>query len=107
VFDFSRFEYSKLLNGIVDALPTSACFHTAHGTFLTVRHLNPTTQTMADYEVYFTASRSGKKPASVNLFIQSAYVRDQEHKNSPKKKKIGFFVILHNVLANKPIKPSA
>jgi hypothetical protein len=105
VFDFSRFEYSKLLNGIVEALPSSPCFHTAHGTFLTVRQLNPTTQTMADYEVYFTASRSGTKPASVNLFVQSAYVRDQEHENPPKKKKIGFFVILHNVLANKPIKP--
>lgn len=107
VFDFGRFEYSKLLNEIVDALHESSCFHTAHGTFLTVRRLNPTTQTLADYEVYFTASRSGKKPASVNLFIQSAYIRDQEHKNPPKKKKIGFLVILHNVLAKIPIKPSA
>lgn len=105
VFDFIRFEYSKLLSTIVQALPSSTCFHTAHGTFLTVRQLNLITQAMDDYEVYFTASRSSAKPASVNLFVQSAYVRDQKHKNPPKKKKIGFFVILHNVLANKTIKP--
>jgi len=53
------------------------------------------------------AGRAAKKGV-VNLYVQSAYVRDAEHaSNRPKKKPISFFVILFNTLHNKPIKIQA
>ena len=60
-----------------------------------------------DYEVYFTASRSSKKGV-LNLFIQSAYVRDPAYRPSRPKvnhwSRIGFGIILYNTLNKIPIK---
>ena len=57
-----------------------------------------------EYDIFFEVSRAAKKGV-VNLYVQSAYVRDAEHaSNRPKKKPISFFVILFNTLHNKPIK---
>lgn len=104
IFDFGRYAQSRQLPEIVRALPTSACYHTNHGNFFTVRLLNPATGQEDTYEVYFTASRSSSKAVPLNLFVQSAYVRDRLHANRPSRKKIGFFVILHNILNGRPIK---
>jgi hypothetical protein len=107
IFDFHRYECSKRLPAIVQALPTASCYHTGHGNFFTVEILNDETRSAETYEVYFSASRSGTKPVRVNLFVQSAYVRDPAHRtNRPKGKRIGFFVILHNTLHGKTIKPA-
>ena len=106
MFDFKRYECSKQLPSIVSGLPSAPCFHTGHGNFFTVKLLNQTTGQEETYEVYFTASRSSAKPVCVNLFVESAYVRDREHNNRPARKKINFFVILHNTLHSKPINPS-
>lgn len=103
IFDFARYEQSKLLRDIVAALPVSPCFHTSHGNFFTVKSLNPVTGLEETYEVYFTASRSSSKAVPLNLFVQSAYVRDRLHVNKPSRKKIGVFVILHNTLNGRPI----
>jgi hypothetical protein len=104
IFDFDRYAQSKLLRAIVAALPTSPCFHTNHGNFFTVKSLNPATGQEDTYEVYFTASRSSSKAVPLNLFVQSAYVRDRQHGNKPSRKKIGVFVILHNTLYGRSIK---
>lgn len=104
IFDHARYECSKRLRTIIEELPKSPCYHTDHGNFFTVRALNEATGVEESYEVYFTASRSGTKPARVNLFVQSAYVRDRLHTNQPVRKKISFFVILHNTLNARPIK---
>ena len=104
IFDQSRYECSKRLQAIIKELPKSPCFHTGHGNFFTVRLLNEVSGIDECYEVYFKASRSGTKPARVNLFVESAYVRDRAHANRPAKKKISFFVILHNTLRGKEIK---
>lgn len=104
IFDFARYEQSKRLVEIVEALPTSPCFHTNHGNFFTVKSLNPSTGQQETYEVYFTASRSSSKGTPLNLFVQSAYVRDRHHANKPSRKKISFFVILHNTLNGVAIK---
>ena len=106
-FDFHRYECSKHLPSIVRALPTSVCQHTKHGTFFTVKLLNPKTAIEENYEIYFRASRSGSKPPMVNLFVQSAYIRDTAHRqNQPSRKKVNFFVILHNTLVQKTLKPA-
>ncbi len=60
-----------------------------------------------EYDVFFTASRASRKRGVVNLYIQSAYARDVEHGNRPRMTSpIGFYVILYNVLNNRPIKPA-
>ncbi|BBU70078.1 hypothetical protein ICHJ_P060 (plasmid) [Fluviibacter phosphoraccumulans] len=56
------------------------------------------------YEIYFKASRSGQRGGLIKLFVQSAHVRDASHKSSQPKKKIGLFVILHNIQTNQPIR---
>jgi hypothetical protein len=104
IFDFDRYEQSRQLPDIVRALPVSPCFHTDHGNFFTVKNCNPATGQEATYEVYFTASRASSKAVPLNLFVQSAYIRDRLHTNRPSRKKIGFFVILHNTLNGRPIK---
>jgi len=104
IFDFDRYEKSRQLPEIVRSLPESPCFHTQHGNFFTVRRFNTVTGQEETYEVYFTASRSSSKVIPLNLFVQSAYVRDRQHANRPSRKKIGFFTILHNVMHGRPIK---
>jgi hypothetical protein len=60
--------------------------------------------TVIEYDIFFAASRSSKK-GRLNLFVQSAYVRDALHgSNRQHKKPIGLYVILFNVLHDKPIK---
>lgn len=104
VFDFGRYELSKRLPEIVKAIDRRACFHSGKGNFFLIELLTSEGQRQ-EYEVYFEASRSGKRGGLINLYVQSAYVRDASHKSSqPKKKKIGLFVILHNIQNNKPIR---
>lgn len=104
IFDFERYERSKQLKEIIEGLPKAPCFHTGQDNFFTIKTLNPATGQEECYEIYFTASRSGTVPRRLNLFIQSAYVRDRYHPNQPSRKKIGFLVVLHNKLAGLPIK---
>jgi hypothetical protein len=103
LFDFGRYECSKQLPEIVRALPVSPCYHTGHGNFFTVKLFNALLGEEETYEVYFKASRSSTRPVRLTLFVQSAYVRDRAHGNPPSRKKINFFVILHNTLHRKPI----
>lgn len=104
VFDFDRHQLSFNLPGIVAALSSSKkCFHTEKGNFFIVKLLDEEDRTV-EYEVYFTVSRSSQRGV-LNLFIQSAYVRDDEHtEGRPKKKPIGFQIILYNIQNNRPIK---
>lgn len=104
IFDFSRYERSRQLPETVRSLPGSPCFHTQHGNFFTVKRLDGMTGQEETYEVYFIASRSGSKAKPLNLFVQSAYIRDRQHANRPSRKKIGFFTILHNIMTGRSIK---
>jgi hypothetical protein len=103
VFDFRRYALSKELPNIVEELHRRKCHHSGKGNFFVAEVIDQNGN-LLNYEIYFDASRSSKKGV-VNLYVQSAYVRDEAHRsNKPKKKPIGFTVILHNVLNNKPIK---
>jgi hypothetical protein len=104
LFDFDRYELSKRLLEIVENLPSRKCYHTDHGNFFTVEMIK-SNGTTAQYEVYFTLSRSSKK-GSLNLYVQSAYVRDCGHKTNQRRKSVGFFVLLFNTLTDRPIKPA-
>jgi hypothetical protein len=103
IFDFQRYELSKLLPAIVGALPCRKCFHTERGNFFTVELVNGDDLPI-DYEIYFEASRSSIK-GRLNLFVQSAYVRDRRHgSNRPHRNPIRFLVIMFNTLHGKAIK---
>ena len=106
IFDFRRYALSLQLPGIIDRLMTCKCFHTGKNNFFTVQIIDEDGKKI-DYEVYFTVSRSSKKGV-LNLFIQSAYVRDPAHRLSRPKVKhwsqIGFGIILYNTMNKIPIK---
>lgn len=102
VFDIDRYAMSEALPAIIDALNQKKCFHTGHGNFFIVELINNDGNN-AEYEVYFKVSKSSKKD-TLNLFIESAYVRDRAHSNRARKKPIRFNVILYNVFEGKPIK---
>jgi hypothetical protein len=103
-FDFARYELSKQLPAIVRSLGERTCYHTAHGTFFTIELTGPE-GSRQDYEVYFKASRANRR-GWLNLYVQSAYVRDSAHRTTqPKKRKISFHAIAYNVLQGRPTKP--
>lgn len=102
-FDFLRYALSAQLPEIVQQLGERVCYHTHHGTFFTIEAVNPEGVTQ-DYEVYFKLSRASRK-GWLNLYVQSAYVRDSEHGTAqPKRRKIGFQVIAYNITEGKEIK---
>lgn len=104
IFDFQRYELSTRLPKIVECLAQRKCYHTGKGNFFSIEVIDED-GTIIEYDVFFTASRSSNKGV-INLYVQSAYVRDEEHgTNRPDKKPIGFYVILHNTLSGKAIKP--
>jgi len=102
-FDFKRYELSKRLPEIAETLPSRKCFHTEKGNFFCVEMVDEQ-GSRVEYDIFFEASKSSK--ACLNLFVQSAYVRDVLHAaNRPRRKPIRFFVILFNTLNRRPIKP--
>lgn len=103
IFDFVRYALSNQLPTIVQQLGEKTCYHTDHGNFFTIEVITRT-GIAQDYEVYFKLSRSSRK-GWLNLYVQSAYVRDQQHEtDQPKRRKISFQVIAYNILLGKEIK---
>lgn len=98
IFDFLRHELSEKLPDIARSVNKQACYHTGKGNFFTFELLDENDE-VQHYEVYFRVSKA--KKGILRLFVESAYIQD----NPIKKPKINFFVIAHNTLTNKPIKP--
>lgn len=104
VFDFRRYQLSRLLPDIIEDLPHGKCYHTGKGNFFSIEITEENGQRV-EYNVFFAASRSSRKGV-INLFVQSAYIRDPQFAmNRPDKRPIGFYVILFNTLNNRLIKP--
>jgi hypothetical protein len=104
IFDFRRYQLSRLLPEIIEGLPLRKCYHSGKGNFFSVEITEENSERV-EYDIFFAASRSSKKGV-INLFVQSAYVRDPQYAASrPEMKPIGFYVILFNTLNNRPIKP--
>ena len=103
VFDLTRHALSFHLPAIVEGLPARKCYHTEFGNFFVLELV--TGVTSIEYEVFFKAYKATRR-GPVTRTVQSAYVRDKDHKkDKPRGKPIGFHVILFNTLNNKPIKP--
>lgn len=105
MFDFQRYQLSKSLKRMVLELDKQKCYHTGKGNFFIIEMIDEAGQ-KREYEVFFTMSHASNR-GKLNLFVQSAYLRDEEHKaNQPKKKPINFYVIAYNTLVGRPIKPA-
>lgn len=103
VFCLRRYKLSARLPAMVEGLSERPCYHTGKGNFFVMDGVDEEGVTQ-EYEVYFVASRATTR-GLLNLFVQSAYIRDRAHRgNRPKKKPIRLHVILHNTLTNRPIK---
>jgi len=93
-----------LLPEIIEELPHRKCYHSGKGNYFSIEVTEENGQRV-EYDIFFATSRSSRKGV-INLFVQSAYVRDPQYAASqPEKRLIGFFVILFNTLNNRPIKP--
>jgi hypothetical protein len=101
VFDFGRYELSKQLPRIIEGLAERKCWNSGKGNFFTIEVITEDGEA-ADYDVFFAVSKSGQK-GRINLFVQSAYIRDRQtlESSSP----IKFRFILHNTLNRIAIKP--
>jgi hypothetical protein len=105
IFDFKRYELSKRLPEIIKDLPRRKCYHTGKGNFFSVEIVNAEDRSFIEYDIFLAASRSTRK-GIINLYVQSACVRDMEHgSNRPHEKPIGFYIILSNTLNKRPIRP--
>jgi len=88
IFDFRRYQLSRLLPEIIAGLPLRKCYHTGKGNFFSIEITEENGQRV-EYDIFFVASRSSRKGV-LNLFVQSAYVRDSQYASSrPEKKPIG------------------
>lgn len=78
-FHPERHTLSFLLPGIIETFAERRCFFTGKENFMTYE-LGPTPDRPADakYEIFFNA-RKGDAKNTVKLFIESAYVRDDEY----------------------------
>jgi hypothetical protein len=103
VFDFYRYQLSLGLPGIVRNLADRPCFHDRHGNFYVFEILDDDGVTRY-YSVFFTLSKAGKK-AGLNLFISSAYVKD-ERPYARNVKPIRFRILVHNTWIRKGIRPA-
>ncbi len=104
VFCFHRYEHSKYLPTIIKTVEKRKCYHTGHSNYFIIELITQE-KNIVEYEVYFAVSKSGQQKGKLNLFIQSAYTRDEIHKRGqPKKKPIRFQIIAFNTLIGKPIK---
>ncbi|SCU73509.1 Conserved hypothethical protein [Cupriavidus necator] len=102
VFCVRRWALSKLLPAVVEGLAERSCYHTGKGNFVVIELVDEA-GFVQEYEVYFAASRAAGHNG-LNLYVQSAYVRDTAHANRPKRKSIRLQIILYNTLNNKAIK---
>jgi hypothetical protein len=96
VFDFQRYELSKQLPAIIGSLGERKCFPTGHDNFFSVALIDRDGNSI-EYDIFFTASRASRKKGVANLYIQSAYVRDQEHGNRPRMKSPSAFSLSYSI----------
>ncbi len=89
---------------ITAELAQRKCYHSGKGNFFVVELVDEA-GLREEYEVFFVASRSSTR-GLLNLFVQSAYIRDQEHLSArpAPRKPIRFEILLHNVQTGKSIK---
>ncbi|MBL4751563.1 MAG: hypothetical protein JKX71_13450 [Amylibacter sp.] len=103
-FCFERYQLSFQLPAIIRDIHKKRCNHTGKGNFFIIE-LSDDDGNEIEYEIYFDIDMAKSREQPMTLYIQSAYVRDDESKAyRHKTKKIGFYIIAYNKSIGKPIK---
>jgi hypothetical protein len=99
LFDFRRFEMSKLLPEIVQGLPERKPFHNANRrNFFTVEVVAENGQRV-EYDIFFKVKKKSK--GRLEMIVETAFIRDPEYcATRPAGKPVRFWIILHNTLNN-------
>lgn len=105
IFCFERYYVSLQLPEIMRKIDKHPCFFTSvDDKFLTVSLIGSDGKKV-DYEIYFSLKKSNNKKYDIHIFINSAYIRDENYGGvRPKRKKVSLFVLLHNTQTNRKIK---
>jgi len=103
VFDFRRYELSKLLPGIIQALPDKKPYHNKNRrNFFTVE-VTTENESAIEYDIFFKVKKKAK--GRLEMIIETAFVRDPGYDSTrPDGKPIRFWIILHNTMNNKAIR---
>ncbi len=104
-FALKDMNYQKIYHLLLIEITKKKCYHTGVDNYFIIELIDDKTGENIQYEIYFKLSRGGKKKG-LNLYIQSAYSRDKEHRLFSKKNKkpIRFSILAHNTKFNKTIK---
>jgi hypothetical protein len=102
VFDFRRYELSKLLPEIIQALPSKKPYHNNNRrNFFTVEVVTES-GSHVEYDIFFKVKKKAK--GMLEMIVETAFVRDPGYDSTrPVGKPIRFWIILHNTLNNKKI----
>ena len=84
IFCFDRYALSSNLPKIAKSVDKRPCFHTGRGNFFVIELVSRSGE-KREYEVYFQVSRA--RGGLLRLFVESAYVRDEEHECDLKQSK--------------------
>lgn len=104
IFDTSRYEQSLRLLEIIRSLPSNKPRHNGgRGNFFVIEITTDDGQTI-EYNIFFKVRKVAK--GQLQLFVESAFLRDPAYGSTrPDGQRVRFWVILHNTLHGKKIKP--
>jgi hypothetical protein len=78
-FSKERYSLSKQLPEMIGSLDQRRCYEAKHNNYMTFEVIKPD-GILAQYQVYFKVTLSGKAPGELTLFVQSAYAKNEPHK---------------------------
>ncbi|PCI34337.1 MAG: hypothetical protein COB54_00665 [Alphaproteobacteria bacterium] len=103
IFDIERYNLSIKLPDIVRSLSDMKCYHDRHNNFYVVELIDELGH-ITYYSIFFKLSKAGKKKG-LNLFVSSAYARD-EMPYAKNLKPIRFRIMVHNVHTGQKTRPA-
>jgi hypothetical protein len=103
IFDVNRYEHSLRLLEVIQSLPSKKPHHNgSRGNFFVAEITAKDGQTV-EYDIFFKVKKVAQ--GQLELFVESAFVRDPEYNSTrPNGKPVRFWVILHNTLNGKKIR---
>jgi hypothetical protein len=103
LFDLRRYEHSKLLPGIIQTLPERKPCHNRNRRNFFLVELIAENGTKIEYEIFFKVKKKSK--GLLEMIVESAFVRDADHRSTrPRGKPVRFWIILHNTLNNRDLR---
>ena len=103
LFDIRRYEMSKRLPDIIQALPESKPRHNRNRRNFFSVELIAENGISVEYDIFFKVRKIAK--GRLQMIVETAFIRDPDHNsNRPEGKPVRFWIILHNTLNNLAIR---